>query len=128
MVYRSLKSSKFLKSPTDRSLETLHISVAKQCLFWWWIEKQLLWDGVSLYVLSQSLLITLKDLSCSLLILLLLFQLRNIQVKEQYLNCDSIKDLKIILLFPADKKLRISNYYTKISNRMFPRATYWLAN
>ena len=44
---------------------------------------------------------------CSLLILLLLFRLQNVQVKGQYLNCDSIKDLKIIILFLADKKLPI---------------------
>ena len=33
MVYLSLKSNKFLKSPTDRSLATLYISAAKQCIF-----------------------------------------------------------------------------------------------
>ena len=44
---------------------------------------------------------------CNLLILLLLFRLQNVQVKGQYLNCDSIKDLNIIILFLADKKLPI---------------------
>ena len=48
-----------------------------------------------------------KIFSCNLLILLLLFWLQNIQVKGQYLNWDSIKDLKIILLSSADKKLCI---------------------
>ena len=32
-VYLSLKLNKFLKSPTDRSLATLYISVAKWCIF-----------------------------------------------------------------------------------------------
>ena len=44
-------------------------------------------------------LLKVKDLSCSLLVwLLLIFALQNIQVKGQYLNCDSIKDLKIIII------------------------------
>ena len=32
-VYLSLKSNKVLKSPTNSSPETLHISVAKRCIF-----------------------------------------------------------------------------------------------
>ena len=40
-------------------------------------------------------------------ILLLLFRIQSIQFKGQYLNCDSIKDLKTILIFLAGEKLRI---------------------
>ena len=52
---RYLKWNKFSKSLTDRSLATLYISVAKEGIFWSWIEKQLLWQRSSSYAQHKKL-------------------------------------------------------------------------
>ena len=70
-------------------LITLNISMASNWILKWWTIYDISLLRGSWNNETWSLLIILRALSCNKLILLLLFRLRNIQVREQYLNWDS---------------------------------------
>ena len=74
----------------DKLFFTLNIYVANFCRFLLRIGNELSFSSSCSNDESWSCYTNLSDLSCKLFILLLSVRLRNIQIKGQYENCDSI--------------------------------------